>query len=109
MDKIKCQYDIIGSNHVEQLKDVFKNLAVGKVHIQSFHVIVTCGQSMLLIINGDGSSMIMDSHQHKATGAIIAFAPAGKADSLALWFARMHRASWETDIGSVSIVSVCYC
>ena len=45
---------------------------------------------MMLIINGDGSSMIMDSHQHKTTGAIIAFAPAGQADSLALWFARMH-------------------
>jgi len=109
VDKIDCQYDIIGSNRVEQLKDVFKNLAVAKVHIQSCHVIVTCGRSMLLIINGDGSSMIMDSHQHKTTGAIIAFAPAGQADSLALWFARMHRASWETDIGSISIVSVCYC
>lgn len=43
---------------------------------------------MLLVINGDGSSMIIDSHQHKTTGAIIAFAAPGQADSLALWFTK---------------------
>lgn len=63
---------------------------------------------MLLVINGDGSSMIIDSHQHKTTGAIIAFAAPGQADSLALWFTRMHYASWDTDIGPTSIVSVSY-
>lgn len=106
VDKIDHQYDIIGANRVEQLKDIFKRLAIAKV--QSRHVIVTGGRSMLLVINGDGSSMIIDSHQHKTTGAIIAFAAPGQADSLALWFTRMHYASWDTDIGPTSIVSVSY-
>lgn len=95
MDKIDHQYDIIGANRVEQLKDVFKTLAIAKV--QSCHVIVTGGRSM-----------IIDSHRHKTTGAIIAFTATGQADYLALWFTRMHYASWAIDIGATSIVSVSY-
>ena len=106
VNKIDHQYDIIGTNRVEQLKDVFKKTC----WCQSTEM--PCyshrGRSMLLVINVNGSSMIVDSHQHKATGAIIAFAPAGQADSLALWFARMHYVSWDIDIGPTSVVSVCY-
>ena len=52
--------------------------------------------------------MIVDSHHQKATGAIIAYAPAGQADSLALWFSRMHYVAWDIDIGPTPVVSVCY-
>ena len=106
VNKIDHQYDIIGANRLEQLKDLFKQLADAKA--QSCHVIVTGGRSMLLIVNVDGSSFIVDSHQHKTTGANIAFAPAGQAESLALWFTKMHYASWDSDIGPTSIVSVSY-
>lgn len=106
VNKIDQQFDIIGGNRIEQLKVVFQRLAISKPH--SCHVIVSGGRSMLLIINHDGSSMIVDSHQHKATGAIIAYTSTGKADSLAQWFARMHYASWDTNIGPTSIVSICY-
>ena len=41
VEKIDHQYDIIGANRVEQLKDVFETLANAKV--QSCHVIVTGG------------------------------------------------------------------
>ena len=76
-----------------KLKDMFKKLADTKA--QSCHVKVTCGRSMLLIINVNRSSVIVDSHQHKVTHTIIAFASAGQADSLALWFTRMHYECWD--------------
>ena len=83
VDKIEQQYDIIGLNCLDQLKAVFERLAVTKPH--SCHVIVTGGRSMLFTVNQDGSTMIVDSHQHKATGAIIAYAPAGQANSLVVF------------------------
>lgn len=52
--------------------------------------------------------MIVDSYRHQGTGALIAYAPAGQADSLALWFSRMHHLSWGIDIRATSVVSVSY-
>ena len=106
VDKICQQYDIIGSNRLGQLINVFKTLAVGQPH--SCHIVITGDRSMLFIVNQDKSPMIVDSHEHRGTGALIAYAPVGQVDSLALWFTRMHSATWDTEIGLTSLVSVSY-
>lgn len=75
---------------------------------KSCHVIVTQGKSFLLIVNTDQSTMIVDSHSHIGSGALISFAPPGHAADLAVWFTRMSRNTWNYELGTTSVISVNY-
>ena len=101
---IENQYDIFGRNCNNQLSDIFSGLSLK----QSCHVIVTQGKSFLLIVNTDQSTMIVDSHSHIGSGALISFAPPGHAVDLAVWFARMSRNTWNHELGTTSVISVSY-
>lgn len=52
--------------------------------------------------------MIVDSHSHIGSGALISFAPPGHAADLAVWFARMSRNTWNYELGTTSVISVSY-
>ena len=52
--------------------------------------------------------MIVDSHSHTWSGALISFAPPGHAADLAVWFARMLRNIWNYELGTTSVISVSY-
>ena len=56
---------------------------------------------MLLVVNVDRSTMIVDSHSHNVIGAMIAYAPPGRASVLALWF-------FENDTGHLEGTLRCY-
>ena len=101
---IEKQFDIFGRNCNNQLSDIFSGLSLN----QSCHVIVTQGKSFLLIVNTDQSTMIVDSHSHIGSGALISFAPPGHAADLAVWFARMSRNTWNYELGTTSVISVSY-
>ena len=101
---IENQYDIFGRNCNNQLSDIFSDLSLK----QSCHVIVTQGKSFLLIVNTDQSTMIVDSHSHIGSGALISFAAPGHAVDLAVWFARMSRNTWNHELGTTSVISVSY-
>ena len=92
---IESQYDIFGCNCNNQLSDIFSDL-------------VTQGKSFLIIVNIDQSTMIMASHSHIGSGALISFAPPGHAADLAVWFARMSRNTWNYELGTTSVISVSY-
>ena len=98
------QYDIMGNNRTDQLANVFGNLTVK----QSCHAVVSAGKLMLLIVNADKSTMIVDSHKHNVIGAMIAYAPPGCACDLALWFSNMTLDTWKAPLPAMSVVSVCY-
>lgn len=101
---IENQYDIFGCSCNNQLSDIFSDLSLK----HSCHVIVTQGKSFLLIVNTDQSTMIVDSHSHIGSGALISFAPPGHAADLAVWFARMLRNTWNYELGTTSVISVSY-
>ena len=105
MNKIEHQYDIFGTQCIQQLSTAL-NVACTSGH--RFHVIVSGGRSMLFIVNMDGSCMIVDSHQHTDSGALISYAPPGCSDHQALWFSRMYSLNWATEISSASVISVSY-
>lgn len=52
--------------------------------------------------------MIVDSHSHIGSGALISFASPGHAADLAVWFARMSRNTWNYELGTTSVISVNY-
>ena len=105
VNKIEHQYDIFGTQCTQQMSTAL-NLACTSGH--RCHVIVTGGRSMLFIVNTDGSCMIVDSHQHRHSGAVISYAPPGHANYQALWLSRMYFSTWATEISSASVISVSY-
>ena len=104
VNRIEKQYDIFGHNCNNQLSDIFCGLSSK----QSCHIVVTQGKSFLLIVHKDQSTMIVDSHSHIRSGALISFAPPGHAAGLAAWFVRMSQNTWNCELGTTSVISVSY-
>lgn len=63
---------------------------------------------MLLIVNAEKSTMIVDSHMHNVIGAMIAYAPPGCASHFASWFSKLTLDTWKATLGATSVVYVCY-
>ena len=98
--------DVFGQDCEDQLASVFDTLAST---LQSrCNAVVTTGRTMLLIINQDGSCMIVDSHKHQNNGAVIAYCPSNSANSLAKWLTAMLQETWQCTLRVCSVTPISY-
>jgi len=98
--------DVFGQECEDQLASVFDTLAST---LQSrCNAVVTTGRTMLLIINQDGSCMIVDSHKHQNNGAVIAYCPSNSANSLAKWLTAMLQETWQCTLRVCSVTPISY-
>ena len=66
---ISQEYDIFGSNPQGQLETVVLSILQEK---PSYHILVAHGKAVLVIIDCAGNLILVDSHQHRNKGALIA-------------------------------------
>ncbi len=99
-------YDIFGHDCEDQLATVFEMLCTTQQ--SRCHAIVSSGRTMLLIVNEDGSCMIVDSHQHINHGAVIAYCPSNSSKMLAKWLRTMMQRTWQIDLRFCSVTPIFY-
>lgn len=66
--QISAEYNVFGANPIDQMETVIRSLSLQK---SSFHVLVTNGMAMLLIVDSHGTIIFIDSHVHGSRGAVI--------------------------------------
>lgn len=93
------QLDIFGYSPVNQ---------VANNSTRAFIVIVCHERAFLFVLNSDQSAMLIDSHCHGNTGAIIACSARGNILSLATWLDDMMRASWNCLLTIASMTKIIY-
>ena len=108
VQSIGQNFDLIGFDCQNQLEDVFDSLTAPPLLHPKCNVVVTGGKSMLLVVNADGSTMIVDSHRHDSMGAIIAYCASGQSRTLAKWLGTIHRIYWQQDLRLCSVIPVYY-
>ena len=54
----------------------------------------------------NSSAMLIDSHSHKESGAIIAYSQQGHVEALAEWLISMMQENWDCSLTIASIVRV---
>ena len=76
------QIDIFGINPVNQLS----NWLLQKIQdlSRSFSVIVADDRAFLIVVNSDQSAMVVDSHSHGNSKAIIACCQSGQVASIGI-------------------------
>ena len=99
-------YDLIGHDCEDQLAGVFQMLCTSQQ--TRCHTIVTTGRTMLFVVNGDGSCMIVDSHKHINHGAVIAYCPPMSSKFLAKWLRDMLQTTWRYSLRVCSVTPIFY-
>ena len=99
-------YDLIGHDCEDQLAGVFQMLCTSQQ--TRCHTIVTTGRTMLFVVNGDGSCMIVDSHKHINHGAVIAYCPPMSSKFLAKWLRDMLQTTWQCSLRVCSVTPIFY-
>ena len=100
------QLDIFGYSSVNQVANVLIQEANNST--RAFIVIVCHERAFLFVLNSDQSAMLIDSHCHGNTGAIIACSARGNILSLATWLDAMMRASWNCLLTIASMTKIIY-
>ena len=99
-------YDLIGHDCEDQLAGVFQMLCTSQQ--TRCHTIVTTGRTMLFVVNGDGSCMIVDSHKHINHGAVIAYCPPMSSKFLAKRLRDMLQTTWQCSLRVCSVTPIFY-
>jgi len=100
------QVDVFGRDPVLQLTDILER-EVSKQE-RGCSVLVADERAVLVIVNTDISAMIIDSHNHSNSGAVIALCKAGHVTSLAAWFDSMMKKDWGVGLGIASLAKIDY-
>lgn len=88
------------------MQEAQENSSSSSSQKKSFSVIVSNERAFLLMVNTDQSAMLVDSHRHGDTGAIIAFSQEGS--TLAYWLDAMMSEMWKRPLTHTTITPVCY-
>ena len=99
-------YDMFGHDCEDQLATVFEMLCTTQQ--SRCYAVVSSGRTMLLIVNEDGSCMIVDSHKHINHGAVIAYCPSNSVKMLAKWLRAMMQRTWQIDLRFCSVTPIFY-
>ena len=99
-------YDMFGHDCEDQLATVFEMLCITQQ--SRCYAVVSSGRTMLLIVNEDGSCMIVDSHKHINHGAVIAYCPSNSVKMLAEWLRAMMQRTWQIDLRFRTLTPIFY-
>lgn len=67
---VQQELNVFGSSPLDQLEDLVHSVC--QQSTPSFHVLMVNDMAMLLIVDSDGSLILVDSHMHGSKGALIA-------------------------------------
>ena len=67
---VEQEFNVFGSSPLDQLENVVHSIL--QQSTPSFHILMVIDMAMLLIVDSDGSLILVDSHMHGSMGALIA-------------------------------------
>ena len=105
---ISHEYNVFGANPLDQFATVIDLILQQK---QSFHVLVVNDKTVLIIVDINGTVMLVDSHIHGHNGALVARSDpyqGHQGQSFSAWFNQMLVKSYGVGLSICSLTTVSY-
>lgn len=106
---VEQEFNVFGSSPLDQLENVVHSIL--QQSTPSFHILMVNDMAMLLIVDSDGSLILVDSHMHGSMGALIARCvtyQGNQARGFSHCFNRMLTQTWGVGLSVCSLSTIRY-
>ena len=106
---VEQEFNVFGSSPLDQLENVVHSIL--QQSIPSFHILMVNDMAMLLIVDSDGSLILVDSHMHGSMGALIARCvtyQGNQARGFSHCFNCTLTQTWGVGLSVCSLSTICY-